>query len=119
MKAPYKPSRKTTLSEKVVRLHASSFWDKDFSKSKKVAVMHVPTVRYNPTKYAKKKPRMSTKNTGRMHKTSTLRDDFNLMNYHRRYTEDAIIDSILKAYHSGKYGLGETSTFKLQHVVIK
>lgn len=110
---------KTTWSEEVVRLHASSFWDKDFSQGKKVAVVHVPAVRYDLRKYAKEKIIEYQPERGSYAQTVNVTGGFNLMHYHRGYVEDAIINSVLKAYRSGKYGLGKLSKFKLVSIVIK
>lgn len=110
---------KTTWSEEIVRLHASSFWDKDFSQGKKVAVVHVPAVRYDLRKYAKERIIEYQPERGSYAQAVNVTGGFNLMHYHRGYVEDAIINSVLKAYRSGKYGLGKTSKFKLVSIVIK
>ena len=110
---------KTTWSEEVVRLHASSFWDRDFSKGKKVAMVHIPAVRYDLSKYAKERVIEYQPERGSYAQAVNVTGGFNLMHYHRGYVEDAIIDSIIKSYKSGKYGLGKLSKFKMVSIVIK
>ena len=92
------------------RLARFWFLGKDFSKSKKTAVVQVPAVRYNSRKYAMKKNVECQPEHGSYAQDVNVTGGFNTMNYHRRYVKDAIIDSVLKAYHSGKYGLGQIST---------
>ena len=108
---------KTTWSEEVVRLHASSFWDKDFTKGKKVAVVHVPAVRYDIRKYYKEGVIEFHPEWGSYAQAVNVSGGFS--HYHVGYVEDAIIGSILKSYGNGKRGLGKTSRFKLLSIVIK
>ena len=108
---------KTTWSETLMQPYGTNFIDKDFAKGKKVAVVHIPAVRYDIRKWYEESVLEFHPEWGSYAQAVNVTGGFS--HYHVGYVEDAIVNNVLKAYRSGKYGLGRTSKFKLVSIVIK